>query len=95
MYFITTKRMLEVCFFQHTPTFIIEPDKIKAKHVILSILISSKISVFKSGIFNAFYHNKQKQREFWNENVRSSLGIWRTAYEEKWETICQKKDSRT
>ena len=25
MYFITTKRMLEVCFFQHTPTFIIEP----------------------------------------------------------------------
>lgn len=26
MYFITTKRMLEVCFFQHTPTFIIEPD---------------------------------------------------------------------
>ena len=28
MYFITTKRMLEVCFFQHTPTFIIEPDKI-------------------------------------------------------------------
>ena len=27
MYFITTKRMLEVCFFQHTPTFIIEPDK--------------------------------------------------------------------
>ena len=29
MYFITTKRMLEVCFFQHTPTFIIEP-KIEA-----------------------------------------------------------------
>lgn len=28
MYFITTKRMLEVCFFQHTPTFIIEPIKI-------------------------------------------------------------------
>lgn len=28
MYFITTKRMLEVCFFQHTPTFIIEPKKI-------------------------------------------------------------------
>ena len=27
MYFITTKRMLEVCFFQHTPTFIIEPNK--------------------------------------------------------------------
>ena len=27
MYFITTKRMLEVCFFQHTPTFIIEPEK--------------------------------------------------------------------
>ena len=27
MYFITTKRMLEVCFFQHTPTFIIEPKK--------------------------------------------------------------------
>lgn len=27
MYFITTKRMLEVCFFQHTPTFIIEPYK--------------------------------------------------------------------
>ena len=27
MYFITTKRMLEVCFFQHTPTFIIEPVK--------------------------------------------------------------------
>lgn len=27
MYFITTKRMLEVCFFQHTPTFIIEPQK--------------------------------------------------------------------
>ena len=27
MYFITTKRMLEVCFFQHTPTFIIEPRK--------------------------------------------------------------------
>ena len=26
MYFITTKRMLEVCFFQHTPTFIIEPS---------------------------------------------------------------------
>ena len=26
MYFITTKRMLEVCFFQHTPTFIIEPN---------------------------------------------------------------------
>ena len=26
MYFITTKRMLEVCFFQHTPTFIIEPE---------------------------------------------------------------------
>lgn len=25
MYFITTKRMLEVCFFHHTPTFIIEP----------------------------------------------------------------------
>ena len=29
MYFITTKRMLEVCFFQHTPTFIIEPKKIR------------------------------------------------------------------
>lgn len=28
MYFITTKRMLEVCFFQHTPTFIIEPIKL-------------------------------------------------------------------
>ena len=28
MYFITTKRMLEVCFFQHTPTFIIEPKKV-------------------------------------------------------------------
>ena len=28
MYFITTKRMLEVCFFQHTPTFIIEPGYI-------------------------------------------------------------------
>ena len=28
MYFITTKRMLEVCFFQHTPTFIIEPKKL-------------------------------------------------------------------
>ena len=27
MYFITTKRMLEVCFFQHTPTFIIEPKQ--------------------------------------------------------------------
>lgn len=27
MYFITTKRMLEVCFFQHTPTFIIEPKE--------------------------------------------------------------------
>lgn len=31
MYFITTKRMLEVCFFQHTPTFIIEPFFIKGK----------------------------------------------------------------
>ena len=30
MYFITTKRMLEVCFFQHTPTFIIEPNKKEA-----------------------------------------------------------------
>lgn len=30
MYFITTKRMLEVCFFQHTPTFIIEPLNKKA-----------------------------------------------------------------
>ena len=29
MYFITTKRMLEVCFFQHTPTFIIEPENEK------------------------------------------------------------------
>ena len=29
MYFITTKRMLEVCFFQHTPTFIIEPYLIR------------------------------------------------------------------
>lgn len=29
MYFITTKRMLEVCFFQHTPTFIIEPPLYK------------------------------------------------------------------
>ena len=29
MYFITTKRMLEVCFFQHTPTFIIEPKMFK------------------------------------------------------------------
>ena len=28
MYFITTKRMLEVCFFQHTPTFIIEPKEL-------------------------------------------------------------------
>ena len=28
MYFITTKRMLEVCFFQHTPTFIIEPEEL-------------------------------------------------------------------
>jgi len=31
MYFITTKRMLEVCFFQHTPTFIIEPEILIAK----------------------------------------------------------------
>ena len=31
MYFITTKRMLEVCFFQHTPTFIIEPNKTRIK----------------------------------------------------------------
>lgn len=30
MYFITTKRMLEVCFFQHTPTFIIEPKEVAA-----------------------------------------------------------------
>lgn len=30
MYFITTKRMLEVCFFQHTPTFIIEPKNRRA-----------------------------------------------------------------
>ena len=30
MYFITTKRMLEVCFFQHTPTFIIEPKILNA-----------------------------------------------------------------
>ena len=34
MYFITTKRMLEVCFFQHTPTFIIEPKLIKRIKVI-------------------------------------------------------------
>ena len=32
MYFITTKRMLEVCFFQHTPTFIIEPFFIYANN---------------------------------------------------------------
>lgn len=32
MYFITTKRMLEVCFFQHTPTFIIEPDSLHSDY---------------------------------------------------------------
>ena len=32
MYFITTKRMLEVCFFQHTPTFIIEPVFYNGSH---------------------------------------------------------------
>ena len=35
MYFITTKRMLEVCFFQHTPTFIIEPVFYLYKYIIL------------------------------------------------------------
>ena len=33
MYFITTKRMLEVCFFQHTPTFIIEPFLFMGRNV--------------------------------------------------------------
>ena len=33
MYFITTKRMLEVCFFQHTPTFIIEPVSLYGERV--------------------------------------------------------------
>lgn len=43
MYFITTKRMLEVCFFQHTPTFIIEPFFLLFSQI---LQISSKISNF-------------------------------------------------
>ncbi len=38
MYFITTKRMLEVCFFQHTPTFIIEPNFKEIRLVLLLFL---------------------------------------------------------
>lgn len=36
MYFITTKRMLEVCFFQHTPTFIIEPENTPAQVTLIT-----------------------------------------------------------
>ena len=44
MYFITTKRMLEVCFFQHTPTFIIEPKNVLGKRnlVFYSNLVNKK-----------------------------------------------------
>ena len=41
MYFITTKRMLEVCFFQHTPTFIIEPKKGRKGFYLLCALMFS------------------------------------------------------
>ena len=44
MYFITTKRMLEVCFFQHTPTFIIEPDLFTMKRKPLQMQRTAKRS---------------------------------------------------
>lgn len=46
MYFITTKRMLEVCFFQHTPTFIIEPEFThrKTKHILNFTIFKHKRS---------------------------------------------------
>lgn len=44
MYFITTKRMLEVCFFQHTPTFIIEPQLTKTQKE-SNLFIDSKLFV--------------------------------------------------
>ena len=51
MYFITTKRMLEVCFFQHTPTFIIEPFLYKRKQTEKNLRLNCVISthIAKSG----------------------------------------------
>ncbi len=46
MYFITTKRMLEVCFFQHTPTFIIEPNFITDKKQGPQRLAAAEVLIF-------------------------------------------------
>lgn len=56
MYFITTKRMLEVCFFQHTPTFIIEPEKVNSSAKVNStalLKVAYNLVIFKkkSGIY--------------------------------------------
>ena len=47
MYFITTKRMLEVCFFQHTPTFIIEPEK-NSKKIEKTVDFSAQICYYNT-----------------------------------------------
>lgn len=50
MYFITTKRMLEVCFFQHTPTFIIEPN---FKEIRLALLLFLQLHPLYASRFQA------------------------------------------
>ena len=53
MYFITTKRMLEVCFFQHTPTFIIEPkNHLPAVSIIKSCL--KKFALYRKSHLKKF-----------------------------------------
>jgi len=56
MYFITTKRMLEVCFFQHTPTFIIEPKRKTAYWKIRK----STTGQYAGGIFIPIFKEKRQ-----------------------------------
>ena len=70
MYFITTKRMLEVCFFQHTPTFIIEPKlqtgacERKTDHNAPVVYQNTEFSVWKS----ATVKNRMKITHKWMED---------------------------
>ena len=62
MYFITTKRMLEVCFFQHTPTFIIEPIK---KSQMLSLkLFNLIVNTHVIYSFHTFLLNTKRALEY-------------------------------
>lgn len=71
MYFITTKRMLEVCFFQHTPTFIIEPSFFYQEG--LRYFLLNKKARCANDVHSCKNEACRKNEDYWNRPCEASM----------------------